>query len=555
MTDTALLEFSYAKTGYDLAILDFSYAKTASPEEVASLDFGYAKTTADVDRWEPTITPVSFMTQVIGNLYPYWHGARRLEGGKTQRVLNSLGGYEMGLLLNSVRQHRANLHLSQADISEPDTVWAIERPVTRQNQKDNVNLLINPGFSFVFPQRLGPWGWSQGFIGATGTFSLRRGYGLFGYNAVRLTADEGEAIALEQVTEAIFRQGDQFTATIWFAGIRPVRTDEDFYMKDGPRFLVSVEYADGTVEMSQVYLRDDTDGVWTKESITITAAKETHSIRVSAIVEDRDGETVVMDFGGAQLESGTTSTEWTEHIGRQGTLFLVYPRVTVDETTAWGFISYFRQPIIAIEDTFGYGDLISTLVPTRATMELAADEDGTTFTTLGVMVDQDGYQFQVGWRIVANVIERYNSINTQNEVWATYKIGDLYGNGTTDFYYYKPDQLGVTQTLEAMTVARDLLHVVVKETWNGTTMRILKIVKPTYRWDDVGYLESIGDVYLNDGTGTCESIGLIEGQANKILVVIDGVSYVVSLLWDAAATNGKGMVMLRSDPGEAVMVG
>lgn len=554
-TETAQLDFAYDKTGYELGLLDFAYDKNATAYKTASLDFSYWKVSGDLLQWDPTATPVSYMTQIIGNTFPYWHAARRVEGGRTQRVINSLGAFHLEQLFYGIRKHRANLHLSQADVSEPDQVWALDRPVAKPDHKRPINLLLNPAFSYIHPQRLGPWAWSRGFFGATGDFEMRRGRGLYGQNAVRLTADVGEAIALEQGNNLVFREGDQITVTVWYAGMRPDRGNEDIYLHDGPRLLLSVEYADDTVEMHQAYLRDDTGGGWLCETFTVTASKETHEIGVSVVVEPREGEKCVIEVGAVQLEYGAESTPFTEHVSKFGALFLVSPFETVVESTDWGSITYTRQSVTPIEDNISYDDLVDRIPPSRASITPAVDEQGVTYTTLGVRVDDSGRQFTTGWRINgSNLIERYNAMNRQSEVFNTFKVADLFGNGGTEVLYFKPDYLGVTSVFEALTVAGEWLYVIVKETWNGKTMRLLKVCRPIFRWNEIGYLESVSDVYLDDGTGTCESVGLIESRTDRLLLVISGVPKVAQLIWDAGASNGKGMVVLRSDPGEAILV-
>lgn len=551
-SNEAVLSFGYHVEGADTASLSFGYQVGQSSEEYASLTFGYETTIEGITSWEPTETPWGHMTQYMGNYFPYWHAANYKVGGRTQRVLNSLQGFHLTKLMSSIRRLRANLFLSTADVSEPYKVWTCSRPVAFSEQADNYNLLLNPSFSTIYPQRLGPWGWSSALPSATGSWSITRGLGLFGYNAVRLVSQAGESVSLSQDRDLIFRPGSSYTATVWYAGMRPSRA-ADYVPMSGARLQISTQYSDGTIEVSSIFLKDATDGAWTRASLTFTPVKDTHNIQVSIVVSDNNGETVDIEVGGVQLEVGDRSSPFSEHRMNTNSLSLVYPVQSVTEATSWGSITYDRQPRVIFKDSYGY-EAYKASLPDRATVSDADGEQSVSKNLFDAVIESGGQYFTVGWRISNNLIERYNADIRQEEIWGYYKVADLYGDGSTDLEFFRPADFGVTSTYEALTIAGEWIYVVVKEVYLGKTQRVLKICSPYIRWDDTNHLESYADIYLDDGDGSCTYLGLVDGRTDKLLMTIDGNDKIVDLIWDSAARDSNGMIIFRNDVSDAVVV-
>lgn len=551
--DEAVFSFSYEIYGDEYSSLSFAYAIDPSDIEFAELNFGYRIGISTLDRWEPTITPRGYMTQVVGNYFPYWHAARRLYGGRTQRVLNSLGGYHLTEIMNKIRRFRANLFLETADLSEPNKVWVVNRPVARGKQDTPVNLLQNPSFSKVMPQRNGPWGWSSSLINATGDWELKRGLGLYGYYGVEMSVTEGESVTLSQSNLLSFRIGNSYTATVWYAGMRPVRSTPITDRTSGPILLITTRHTDGTTSTDSVFLEDDTAGAWKSATITVTPTKNVHEVEVAVVAQPYESEDVVIQVGGLQLERGSVSTVFSSSITNQHMLYLIYPTEEVTESTAWGDITYTRQKRIMIDDYYDYPGLLD-LPPDRCTVSNATSEVGVSSAVLDAYVEPDGQQFSVGWRINSNYIERYNADINQNEVWHTLRVADLFGDGSRERYYYVPADVGVTQTYEALTTADKWIYVLVKETYLGKTQRVLKVCSPHMRWDNENYIESIADIYVDDGTGSATFLGKVQGRSDQLLATIGGTDKVIDLIWDSAARNDNGTIILRNDPGSARLV-
>lgn len=548
----SVLEFAYNIVGGEEASLSFGYGIGVSSESYASLIFGYHIAVSDLDYWEPTETPVGYMTQVIGNNYPTWHAGRRLYGGKTQRVINSLGGFQLTEVATNISKTRANLFLGTADVSEPYKIWVAPRPVARSKQVKR-NLLQNGSFNVINPQRVGPWGWSEALPDASGDWTIKRNKGLFGNNSIRLSVSEGESVVLKQDNDYIYSYGSSYTATVWYAGIRPSRDGWPEERFAGPKLQLSTQYADGTYDVVSVYLKTDTDGYWTKSSVTFYPTKQTHNIEVSIIAQDEDGEDVVIDIGGIQLEEGPYSLPYTEYKFEPDYLFLVYPEEDITESTAWGNVTYTRQKKVRIRDDFDYQRLLE-LPPSRAELSASTDEVGVTNNVFDVYVEEDGARFSIGWRITSNYIERYNADLLMDEVFDTVSVADLYADGKRNRYYFKPSSFDITQVYEALTVANKFIYVIVKETYNGKTCRVLKVCSPYLRWDVRDHLESLADIYVDDGTGTCNSVSLVSGRTDQLLIDIDSTVYLCQLKWDSAATSRDGNVILRTDPEEARIV-
>lgn len=549
----AVLSFGYGIVGEEVSTLNFGHGIVVSTEEYATLSFGYETTVSGLTSWEPTQTPWGYMTQFMGNFYPYWHAANAKVGGRTQRVLNSLAGFPLTQLMTKIRRVRANLFLSTADVSEPNKIWVAPRPVASSEQDQARNLLLNPTFNRVHPQRLGPWGWSSALPGSTGDWELKRGLGLYGYHGVRLTVENGESITLSQDNDLIFRSGNSYTATVWYAGMRPTRSTPIVSRSAGPQLQLATQYSDGTLDVVSVFLDDDTSGAWKKASVTFSPTMDTHNLQVSIVVRDYAGEPVVLEVGGVQLEAGPSSSVFTEHIDNSNALFLVYPTEEITESTRWGDITYDRQERIRFVDDLDYDTLLESL-PNRCAVSAATTEVGVSGAVLDATIEPNGQQFSIGWRIANNLIERYNADIRQSEVYGTYKIADLFGNGHTDLLFTRPVDVGVTTTYEAITVAGDWLYVMTKEVYLGKTQRVLKVCSPYIRWEDTNHLESYADIYVNDGTGSCTFLGVVDVKSDKLLMTIGGTDYVIDLIWDIAARNPAGTLIFRSDPGEAIVV-
>jgi len=551
----AVLSFGYEVVGEELSTLSFGFGVVASTEEYASLDLAYEIVPAGGTTWEPTVTPYGYMTQVIGNQYPYWHAGQAKVGGRTQRVINSLGGFHLTELMHKFRKLRANMFLGTVDLSEPHRAWMTPRPVTLRDQEKPRNLLLNPGFSRVIPQRLGPWAWNSGLVSSTGDWNLTRATGLYGYYGFRASVDDGESVTLSQSIGLVLRAGQTYTATVWYAGMRPTRSIPVTGRSSGPSLLVGTQYSNGEVDSTSVFLEDDTGGLWSRASVTFTPLSDTHSVDVSLVVQDYEGESVVMEFGGVQLELGSKSSPFMENTFDEGMLYLLDAKVETTESTAWGDITYYRQQRVRVDDYYDWRTL-QELPADRATVTAETVETiATEQNVLGAVVDVGGRTFGLGWRIASGLIESYNADLRQEEVCATFQIADLYGDGAPVRLYHRPVDLGVTQTYEAMCTSRDWLYVVVTEVYLGKTHRVLKVCAPYSRWDANGYLESVADIYLDDGTGTVLSIGLVEGRSDQLLMQKTGDDYyVVDLLWDSAARTSDGHVIFRKDPGSAILV-
>lgn len=551
--ESAKLSFSYEIDGYESSSLSFGYAIAASGIEEASLSFSYSIADTSITPYERLQTPIGYMTQVIGNQLPYWHAARRLEGGRSQRVINSLGGFHLTELMNQVRKFRKNQFLSTTDISDPSYLWATPRPVAKGNHETTRNLLFNGSLSYTHPYRLGPWGWCSSFSTDTGSYSVRPGKGLFGYYAVRLVADSDESITLTQTIDFVVRPQKEVTATVWYAGMRPERSPVVTYRGSGPKLQLTLLYNDGTSKTVSKYLYDDTAGSWKKASVTLSAEKEASDVQVAIVVTDYKGDTVTLDIGGVQLETGALSTQWTENFFDKETLYLVSARTSYTESTSWGDITYDRIQRVQIKDIFSWPEMLRDVPPDRASVSLATTEVGVSRETLNAYVDQSGNQFSMGWRIINNQVEVYNADINQSEVWYQADIWDAYADGKRDELLFDPGDLGVTQTLEAITTTEDWVYVIVKETYLGQTYRVLKICSPYLPWENIR-LECIRDIYIDDGTGTCNSIGLVEGRKDMFILDIDSTDYLVELVWDSAAFSNNGIVLLRSNPGSAKLV-
>lgn len=546
MSEISVLSFGYEIQGYESSVLEFGYAIAEDNRESAELSFGYEIVPSSVDTWYPTVTPVGYLTQLIGNNFPYWHAARRLEGGKTQRVINSLAGFHLTELDLSSISLKRSMYLKTCATDEPGRGWIFARPIAKSAQKSGSNLLRNPTFSKCLHFRDGPLFWDITSSSYSEGFELVEDEGLFDKYALRLR----KTTAISQTVYSVIRKSTKFTATVWYAGMRKARGFEAS-RKSGPKLIVGVRYADNTYETFSEVIKDDTSGKWNKAYVTVTPRKDTHSIDFIISISPLDGEEVCIDIGGALLEQKNTTDLFSFNPDDGLPLTIKYPK---EEHTATLVgpeeITYSRVPATVIKDDKTFDEL-AIAIPDRCVLSDETPKSAYSTEIFGGSAETNGNVSPTGWRVEDNLIAKYDALSGRDDTLETFAIADLlYTDG--EFLYHKASQLGVENTIEALTVYNKKLYVVVKETYRGVDRRLLKVVEPFHRWEHDNQLECIKEILVPTSDGTCIFIGSTDCY-NEFVLTIDDEDIMINLVKDEAASLEGDVVLFLNDITDGVL--
>jgi len=539
------LYFEYEITGYEISSLEFDYEIQASTDEIASLDISYEVKRATLTQWEPLETPKSPYTQVIGNQFPHWHAARRRAGSTIQRVLNSAAGHHLQMLSREIHRLRANLFVATTDLSELDQVYVVKDPRDPLHQPVRRNLLRNSSFFLGGLSRLGtPHEWTAGLSASTGDVTLSEEGSLFGTYGVRMAAGVGEVVVLYQRRDLVLPADAPISAAVYYAGMAPEETADPAEAS----LCVTLQYRDGTTRMWRAGLERGTDGEWKRQTLTVTPTQETHSITVAVVVDNRFSLVpLTFEIGAFQLEKGDNLGPWTPSSDDDISYAVVQDRGEISETVNGSALTFSRARRTVVLPAASYEILSRETLPTRLTKAAATTEVGVASSRLGFMVGTDGVRYSTGWRIEDGQVARYNADISQDEVFNLFLIADTYADGLFEETLYSDvEDLGVTQVAEALTVLDGLIYVVVKETYRGRTVRVLKICHPGIRWDDTGHLECLREIKVDTGEGSCTFIGSIDKRPDEFLVTISGVDYKLSLTFDHATLLESGLLAFRS---------
>lgn len=537
----SMLYLEYQVEGASVAALGITYAVEASPVETAALDVAYEVAEPQVDEWEPTACPISPVTQRVGNKFPLWHAARRRPGSTAQRLLNVLScGLEEAAV--EVARLRASRFLMSADLQASDRIFVTVPPRMPRDPR-RTNLLRNADFSRLGPAVLGtPWGWRRCGEATSASLTPSRDGTLFGSHRVRVTAAAGEVCVLRQDV-LLADVPESLCARLYYAGMAPAADAEPNRL----RLMLLVELNDGSVQVEQVGLKPGTDGAWEVADVTVLPRAPVYRTGLAVVVDNRDGASAVtLDLGAAHLERGDSISSWSPHTD-EGGVTLVASATTRDETVDGQPLSFRRADTTSLQMVESAARMIDALPSHGSWRAAGASEVATSASRLGETVDMDGRRFTMGWRAQGGLAVQYNADLVMDEAYTSYEIASLGLDEDYDEPRYKlPSDLGVTQVVEALTVHRRLLWVVVLETIGGRTTRSLKVVSPGLRWDDTGALEALAEVEIPVASGSCTFAGFLDSDPEGLLVTIDGADYVLEMLYETAALLPSALLATRS---------
>lgn len=555
----------------EVSSLSLSYRYGQSAQSTLPVQYRYGQKTAETNtldvvhrvgtdaeslRWGRQAGFWAWSTSEIAGYFPRWHMARHSVGGRTQQLINTWG-MGMDQVKQEFARFRKNLFLSTAETEQPDRFGHGDVMDFTSRQRVRKNLLLNPSFAYRgLARRNRPIYWSSYGAGSTGTATLVRTPTFIGTHALRLHTATGERVHVSQERVLPIPVGTPLTASAWYL----VPSSTDYLTSDTHRagMYLLVIYADGTATLSRAAFDLGTDGVWKRAHVSLANTKEIFAVRVGFVIENDTAANIRVYLGATQLEASSSPTTWMDN----PELFLPY---LTEALVLPHFDAYLQEDSVTVQEEVNTGDSVSftsakrrTLFPVRTYHQLWEDAVPTFATTsaapatvptavqrrsLGWYQTVEGERFTTGWRIANNKIEQYN-LEIPTEVAATFDVAEFWldDRGTDDVgVLSSTEDSSFSRTLEDLCVFRNRLWLVCKETENGVTHRVLKVLNPHSRYpllavEEEGienvHLECIGDVDLGFTTGTVDFVAPTEADPDQFLIRVAGTYYTVDLEYD-----------------------
>jgi hypothetical protein len=552
----AAYDGGYSVIASDFASYDGAYAYIAAVDGIgAELNTNYQVARSIGTRFDPQAGWWSHWTQIIGNQFPPWHSARNKEFGQTQRFLNH-AGQSMEEFERELQEFRRNSFIQSADTFQPDHAFRIyiNRELrTSEGDYASPNLLRNPDFSIPGLTRYNlPWAWTDRFTATTGTVAHYTANSLTGTGCVKMTAASGEICYLKQAVASTVQSNDCITGSVWCL----IPVDSTYTAGTArARLIVSVMYEDGSSEITDQDLPVATDGYWQRVAVTITCSKRASQADIMVHLDNSEGSRTWEVFLDAfQLEAAASTSAWSMSFERFPHWINETSRApigvqsigasaerTIELVTNFG-VTYDEVPHTRIWPLVTVEEWWVRAIPTRVDLVTPATEPtGIIRTRWGFLADENTRRrFNTGFRIQNNQIQLYVE-DTPVDVVFAYSVADHFmdGNDSKELYgIYGEEDAAFTVTFEALTVHREKLWVIIKEVYEGTTTRVLKILKPGQAPTVLGdstqtnFLETIQDFDVGDNTGTCNSVAFVDGDDTKLAVDISSTVKVLNLYYD-----------------------
>lgn len=520
-------------------------------------------------------------TQDLGNLFPRWHAARLNVGGNTQEVINSWAMNFDEMKMEFARFKRS-LFIDTLPIDEPSVFYyggSVDLKDEAIKRRD-ANLLANPSFSQMgLARRKTPIGWTTWLAMTTGTVQLVDEPVFVGSYSAKLKADPGERCYLAQTVQNPVEKGSSLTGSLWY--LVPATSGLIESKVSRAHIYVSIIYTNGTMDIKKTPLELGTDGNWRRAIVTIKLARELYSATFGIVVENDLGHSLIVYAGAAQLEVGQVPSKWGESnrtripyqtediiVGSPVDAYVDFGTQPRTEEIAPGHpITYMARRGRSLTYFANTDEVWQQALPTKATTTALAEiVPSTKLDKWGWFGNPEQERFETRWRITNNKLEQYNA-RIPTETVCMWDIGELYLN--EDFrldvgIYSSGENASFSRTIEALTFIDNRLWVLCKETENGVTTRVVKILNPSSRWPvplayEQGlpslHLECLADIDVGLSTGTADYIGVIDTDPDRLLIRVNGNYYSVNLEYTAYTyLLNRAQLILRSPFGTGKLV-
>jgi len=570
VTDPATVLYAYGQGGLTSATVLYEYLEANVQTSDRDVVYGWG---LETDRWERKAGFWAFSTQEIGNAFPRWHAARLNTGGNTQELINAWGmGFDHVKL--EYAEFRKFLFLDTVPLTDPDLfrhagVVDFGLDVVKDRSK---NFLLNPSFAYRgLARRNLPIYWNTFRAKTTGTVALVDTPVFIGSNSVKMHADAGENCYLSQTIAHVVESCRSLTASIWY--MVPLPEDTLVAEEHYAGLCLTVVYANGTADIKRVAFDLGTGGMWRRASVTIELEHELYAATFGVQVENDTDHAFRVYLGAAQLESSPDPTPWSEHdltfvpyqtedirTGPPCDVYIDFGTEEVTEEIIDGYpVTYDARSGRTLLYMRNHEALWTQALPMRATTTALSElPDCSTFDMFGWYANPERERFNTRWRIANNLIEQYNA-DIPAETICVWDIGELHLDedlrpwvgiaGADEFPTF-------SRTLEALCVHKGMLWVLCKETEDGSTHRVLKVIDPWSRWPiplaydqglDSLHLECKGDVDIGLSTGTADYLGVLEEDPETFVMRIGSTYYKIELEYDHYAFDyTRAQVIMRN---------
>lgn len=473
----------YSVYGRSKAVLKIDY-KVKKPTSFTFLSvLGYSFDLSTLGTlYDPMIGRVVAATQEIANAFPRWTTIRMSPASNGQKLMNSFGQnmefiYEQ---LQSMRREQYPRTADKRQIYQLNKIADNRRisDVIRNSitiQSDTLrNLLGNSDFSILQPVRTNKaWKWK-------GQYTVDQGNTLHGSYSVRLL---GSGCVYQQIP---LSQNISSGEKIIFGGWTKTDASQDVDDVDVYSALIHLIYEDDTREIVRAAIPVGTSSTWETFSISAVPTKNVIDIEVQVSLRTNDYITYV-NVDCLQVEVGNRRTEWIRRFDDYP-IYLNSAQVPVVEA-ARSTRAAQKISVWMVDNDY---DFINKMPPTRLELtHVQKDMSASVQRSWSRMIDHNGNLWPTKWSIYNNEIIRENEI-VANETYYTYDIAEISPDSRRYTVY-----TDVTRTMLSLTTLKDILVILCKEQYGGSTIYCLKFLRPFVSKHNKGYLECIADIRVD----------------------------------------------------------
>jgi hypothetical protein len=479
---------------------------------ISYVDVGYTFSEEADDAYEKDILygkKVASTQQILNNLPP-WMEMRKNFNSNGNILVNSWG-MNLEHTLDLYTTYRKNQFLSTADqyynvnLAISDILGGKNKvyvPVFR-------NILFNSSFSMMAPARFKkPLGWNV-LRNNLDALSFDATNSLFGNAALALDGTLG-GVDIAQTRE---RQISPTPLTLSVFVKTPDDNGlsvEETWNPEEAGLILSVWYADNSVETFGVGFRKNTGGTWTRASLTANLSSETY--KVSVRIVNRKAVKYVVDC--PMLEASKTLNEWTPSVED----VLPTSRSSIRQIAGVQvlFDSKDGQPVRKIEvlPTGSEDEFKNIVVPTRLEPFFIDKSPHNSYSlSYGRHINFFEEVMPTNWVAIDGYIQEKSSVSP--DILSNRKPADLSlkEDGTK---YLDASLIPGSSIVKAVCVVDSILYVVTKETYANRVGYYLKFVDPAVlNYNDI-YMPSLGDIELPISLGTSFGVGSLSEEVNRI---------------------------------------
>ena len=462
-------------------ITDFTYVRYAyTQKKLLTTDIGisYEYSTPIESRFTPP--SVGFLapaTQAMTNNLPQWMKLRQDTSSVGWKLVNSWG-QNFETLLSNVQEFIPNKYVATSDLKQRSLLNYLEisnEEFIESTKQDN--LLFNSSFTIKSPARHEmPAGWSK-YNKSSKNVSLidTKAFICPGTLRVINPGKFGQTVYLNNTTVK------DITSSIYFLS--------DTYNVD-ISLLTQVEMIDGTSYSKQTKINTRSTE-WRRLIHTVPVNGQVYRIQI--IVFSDCSETVY--FNAPKMELNSKVTKWTKSPND----YLQYAPVNTPLSSVAAIGNSGEK--IKKTNIFPVGseeEFLNIDVPTSVELLVLNNPgrlDPFTSNVYGRKVSFLNEIFDTQWTIEDKKIKIKSFTDTQFDVYRELDIKDLTYNEEGAYGIYEDTNLELEPLLCCIKGTK--LFILCKETYNGVTKYVLKIVKALEPLQGMTYLESLADFEID----------------------------------------------------------